>query len=262
MTKNILILGHGRMGSWLAKELSKTPNINIMVYDIKVNKNNISNYYLTDDFNKINEFNPDLVLNCVSLSNTIKAFENVLENIKVNKNIVFGDIASIKGEVKSFYQTNDLKYISFHPMFGPTFANMGNLKGENIVFISGSESEYLEFFKSFFLPYNLKYYFLDFDEHDRMMAYSLSVPFISSLVFAGCVDKTVVPGTTFAKHLSIAKGVLMEDTELVSEILFNSLTVNEIGRITSNLEYLKHIIKTKDKEELGYFLDKLRKNVL
>jgi hypothetical protein len=49
---------------------------------------------------------------------------------------------------------------------------------------------------------------------------------------------------------------------LISEILFNSLTVEEIGRINSNLEYLKHIIMTKDKEELEKFLSKLKNNVL
>ncbi|WGS64561.1 prephenate dehydrogenase/arogenate dehydrogenase family protein [Marinitoga aeolica] len=261
--KRLLIIGHGRMGKWFAKELSKINNIEIMVYDIKNQDFQKSrNYVITNDLKKVSEFNPSFILNCAPLSNTIDAFENIVENINNKKNIVFGDIASIKNDVKKFYQLHNLKYVSFHPMFGPTFANMGNLKGENVIFISGSENNYLEFFKSFFTKYNLKIHTLSFDEHDKMMAYSLSVPFISSLVFAGRVDKTIVPGTTFAKHLSIAKGVLMEDTNLISEILFNSLTVEEIGRINSNLEYLKHIIMTKDKEELEKFLSKLRNNVL
>lgn len=261
--KKLLIIGHGRMGKWFAKELSKIENTEIMVYEIqKQNFQKSGNYVVTNDLRKVSEFIPTFILNCASLSNTINAFGDIIDLIKDKKNIVFGDIASIKNDVKKFYQSHNLRYVSFHPMFGPTFANMGNLKGENVIFISGSENKYFEFFKSFFSKYDLKIHSLSFDEHDKMMAYSLSVPFISSLVFAGRVDKTIVPGTTFAKHLSIAKGVLMEDTDLISEILFNSLTVEEIGRINSNLEYLKHIIMTKDKEELEKFLNKLRNNVL
>ncbi len=93
------------------------------------------------------------------------------------------------------------------------------------------------------------------------MAYSLTVPFASTLVFAACMNRTAVPGTTFKKHMRIAKGLLSEDEWLLSEILFNKYSLKELENITNRLEYLKHIIKGKDKEEMKKFLEKLRKNI-
>ena len=94
-----------------------------------------------------------------------------------------------------------------------------------------------------------------------MMAYSLTTPFISSLVFASCVDSTAVPGTTFARHMKIAKGLLSEEDHLLCEVLFNPHSLPQLDRITARLEYLKHIIKGRDREEAKKFLDKLRKKI-
>ncbi|NIR17329.1 MAG: prephenate dehydrogenase/arogenate dehydrogenase family protein, partial [Desulfobacterales bacterium] len=63
-----------------------------------------------------------------------------------------------------------------------------------------------------------------FEEHDKTIAYSLSVPFASSMVFAACMKKQEAPGTTFRKHLDIAKGLLSEDDHLLAEVMFNPNT--------------------------------------
>ena len=94
-----------------------------------------------------------------------------------------------------------------------------------------------------------------------MMAYSLSAPFSASLVFAACVDKTAVPGTNFAKHMELAKGLLSEDDHLIAEVLFNKYSLAELEEITSNLESLKQLVKAKDFEEAKLYFDKLRKNI-
>lgn len=100
-----------------------------------------------------------------------------------------------------------------------------------------------------------------FDEHDRMMAYSLTTPFAASLVFAACMENTAVPGTTFARHRKIAKGLLSEDDHLLAEILFNPYSVPQLAKITASLEFLKHVIRGRDYEEAKGFFRKLRKNV-
>jgi prephenate dehydrogenase len=94
-----------------------------------------------------------------------------------------------------------------------------------------------------------------------MMAYSLTLPFITTMVFASCVEEDVVPGTTFAKHMKIAEGFMSEDDNLIGEVLFNTHSLPELDKITAMLEYLKHIIRDKDKEELAGFLNRLRMNV-
>jgi prephenate dehydrogenase len=81
------------------------------------------------------------------------------------------------------------------------------------------------------------------------------------MVFAAVVDKKAVPGTNFAKHMILAKGLLAEDNQLLAEVMFNKYTIAELDKITSRLEYLKHIIKARDYQEASAFFDKLRKNI-
>ncbi|MBW2202939.1 MAG: prephenate dehydrogenase/arogenate dehydrogenase family protein, partial [Deltaproteobacteria bacterium] len=69
------------------------------------------------------------------------------------------------------------------------------------------------------------------------------------------------PGTTFRKHLDIAKGLFSEDDHLLSEIMFNPYTVKQIEEINSKLAYLTHIIRGRDYEEMQKFLNNLRHNI-
>ena len=93
------------------------------------------------------------------------------------------------------------------------------------------------------------------------MAYSLATPFASTMVFAACMKRQDAPGTTFKKHIAIAKGLLSEDDRLLSEIMFNPYTIRQIELINSQLSYLTHIIKGKDYEEMTKFLEGLRENI-
>ena len=81
------------------------------------------------------------------------------------------------------------------------------------------------------------------------------------MVFAACMKKQDAPGTTFRKHLNIAKGLLSEDDYLLAEIMFNPHTVKQIEDINSRLAYLTHIIRGRDYEEMQKFLNRLRNNI-
>ena len=100
-----------------------------------------------------------------------------------------------------------------------------------------------------------------FEEHDRTIAYSLTLPFASSLVFAACMDTSAVPGSTFKKHRDIARGLLSEDNFLLSEILFNPYSLNQLEKVAGRLEFLKHVIREKDEEEAHKFFQRLRENI-
>jgi prephenate dehydrogenase len=254
----IYVMGLGNMGSWFARSLKQEHAV--AGYDREKSKvEKLKGEIKILNPEELESYEPDLVLNAVTLKDTIEAFESIDPFIK--EHTILCDIASVKGDIQGYYKKKGLRFLSMHPMFGPTFANMEKLKGENVIFISGSDKEAVNTFKRFFKKYRLKFFELSFEEHDRMMAYSLAVPFISSLVFASCVEKTVVPGTTFSKHLSIARGLLSEDDHLLGEILFNTHTLPEVEKITGRLEYLKHIIKQKDQEELSGLLSRLRRNI-
>ena len=94
-----------------------------------------------------------------------------------------------------------------------------------------------------------------------MIAYSLTLPFASTMVFAACMDNTAVPGTTFRKHLEIARGLLSEDDYLLAEILFNPYSLAQLEKVTSRLDFLKHVILARDFEEAQRFFGNLRENI-
>lgn len=69
------------------------------------------------------------------------------------------------------------------------------------------------------------------------------------------------PGTTFKRHMNIAKGVLNEDDFLLQEILFNPYTSEQVEQIRTELKLLLEIIDNKDAEGMKEYLTKIRNNV-
>jgi prephenate dehydrogenase len=254
----ICIMGAGHMGAWLVEEFCLDHDV--AVYDTDRRKlKYFFNVRRLLELSEIKEFEPELLINAVSLPNVYKAFNDALPYIR--EDCILSDIASVKTGIYDYYKGLGKRFVSTHPMFGPTFANIRDLRDENAIIIKESEQEGKEFFRNFYEGLNLHVYEYTFEEHDKTIAYSLSVPFASSMVFAACMKKQEAPGTTFRKHLEIAKGLLSEDDHLLAEVMFNPNTVRQIEGINSQLAYLTHIIRGKDYEEMEKFLNKLRNNI-
>ncbi len=117
------------------------------------------------------------------------------------------------------------------------------------------------FFKDLYQRLGLNIYEYTFEEHDRTVAYSLSIPFVSTFVFAAVMKHQDAPGTTFKRHMKIAKGVLNEDDYLLQEILFNPYTHDQVSQIRTELKELLEIIDTKNAEGMKAYLTKIRNNV-
>ena len=140
-------------------------------------------------------------------------------------------------------------------------ANLNQLSQENAIIIS--EGDYMGriFFRDLYQRLGLNIYEYTFLEHDRTVAYSLSIPFVSTFVFAAVMKHQDAPGTTFKRHLAIAKGVLGEDDYLLQEILFNPYTHDQVAQIRDELKQLLEIIDNRDAEGMHQYLEKIRKNV-
>jgi prephenate dehydrogenase len=69
---------------------------------------------------EIKEFQPELVINAVSLHKTIEVFEEVLPYLP--ESCILSDITSVKTPLREFYLNSGRRFVSTHPMFGPTFA--------------------------------------------------------------------------------------------------------------------------------------------
>lgn len=255
---NICILGTGKMGSWLANQLAS--NHTVSAFDTDRSKASATNSVrVLKSIDDIQGLSPQLLINAVSLQSTVESFRAVLPLLP--KNCLLCDIASVKGDLPAYYREAGFRFVSIHPMFGPTFADLGDLRKENAVIISDSDGEGKEFFRIFFARFGVNVFEYSFSEHDVMMAYSLTLPFVSSMVFASCVSTEAVPGTTFKHHLDVARGLLSEDDFLLSEIIFNPHSLAQLEKISGRLNFLWHIIRNRDTGEAVRFIDGLRRNV-
>ncbi len=268
----ILILGNGKMGSFFSDLLSFNHEIAVLEKDLK-RMRFIYNALRFSSLEQVKEFAPELVINCVTLSYTEDAFRDVMPYLP--QGCILSDIASVKTGLKDFYEKSGFRYVSVHPMFGPTFANLGNLQAENAIIINepqqkdssgnvavrGTDYMGMIFYRDLFSSLKLNVREYTFDGHDEVVAYSLSIPFASTLVFGSIMKHQEVPGTTFKKHLAIAHGLLSEDDYLLTEILFNPNTNGQLQGIIDKLNELKGIVASRDSSAMKGFLDEVRERV-
>ena len=246
------------MGSWLVESLCLDHEVGIYDRD----HTRLKYFFRSHRFlgyEEIRDFGPELLINAVSLDNTVSVFRELAPFLP--RNCMLADITSVKNGLHAYYLESKMRFVSTHPMFGPTFANIRELKGENAIVISESDPEGKSFFRNFYASFDLNIHEYSFREHDETIAYSLSIPFSSSLVFAACMKQLEAPGTTFRKHLDVARGVLSEDDYLLSEILFNKHTITQVEKINAQLMRLLEMVRDRDFAELKAFLDKLRGNI-
>ena len=246
------------MGSFFTDLLSFDHEV--AVYDIDPKR--LRFMYNTQRFTSMEEidaFQPELAINALTLKYTLKAFDEVIPHLP--KSCILSDISSVKTGFKEYYEKSGFHYVSTHPMFGPTFANLGKLSDENAIIIN--EGDYMGrcFFKDLYSRLGLNIFEYTFEEHDQTVAYSLSIPFISTFAFAAVMKHQDAPGTTFKRHMKIAKGVLSEDDTLLREILFNPYTKGQVEQIRREMKEIIEIIDNRDEEHMQQYLTKIRGNI-
>lgn len=254
----ILILGAGKMGSFFADVLS---------FDHEVALFDIDPHRLRFAFNVVRmtrpqeaeEFCPELVINAATVKYTIEAFRMILPYLP--ERCILSDIASVKNGLPEFYTATKRPFVSTHPMFGPTFANLSDLSMQNTIIIT--EGDYLgkTFFRDLYSRLRLNIFEYSFSEHDETIAYSLSIPFMSTLAFASVMKHQDAPGTTFKKHMDIAHGLLSEDDFLLTEILFNPHTPEQCNLIRQQFDRLLDIVERRDTAAMAQYLTQVRENI-
>lgn len=254
----ILILGAGKMGSFFCDVLSF--NHEVAIFDTDIQKLRFTfNAQRFTTYDEIKAFEPELLINAVTVKYTIDAFHKVMPYLP--NSCIISDIASVKNGLPEFYASCGHPFVSTHPMFGPTFASLNNLSSENAIIISQSDHLGKVFFKDLYNQLHLNIFEYTFDEHDETIAFSLSIPFASTLVFGSVMKHQDAPGTTFKRHMDIARGLMSEDDFLLQEILFNPRTNEQLNKIKDQLTRLQSIIDAKDSAAMKAFLDEVRENI-
>ncbi|MBD5422806.1 MAG: prephenate dehydrogenase [Bacteroides sp.] len=254
----ILILGAGKMGTFFCDLLSADHSV--AVYD--PNPEALRFTYGVERFSNLDEidaFAPEMVINAATVRYTIDAFNRVLPHLPAK--CILSDIASVKTGLPEFYATCGHPFASSHPMFGPTFASLSNLSNENAIIISEGDHLGRIFFRDLYQRLGLNVVEYTFEQHDLTIAYSLSIPFASTLVFASIMKHQDAPGTTFKRHMAIAHGLMSEDDYLLSEILFNPNTSRQLDNILTRLRQLKEIIDNRDSAAMKSYLATIRSNL-
>ena len=157
----ILILGAGKMGSFFTDVLSFQHETAVFDVDPK-RLRFVYNTYRFTTLDEISEFKPELVINAATVKYTIDAFRQVLPVLP--KDCILSDIASVKTGLKAFYEKCGFRYVSTHPMFGPTFANLDKLSTENAIIITEGDHLGRIFFKDLYQGLGLNIFEYSFDE--------------------------------------------------------------------------------------------------
>lgn len=254
----ILILGAGKMGTFFSDVLSF--NHEVAIYDPDPQRLRFTyNVVRMQHIEEAEEFAPELLINAATVKYTIEAFEQALPHIPAS--CIISDIASVKTGLPDYYARLGRPFVSTHPMFGPTFASLSNLSSENAIIISEGDERGRAFFRELYRSLHLNICEYTFEEHDLTIAYSLSIPFASTLVFASVMKHQDAPGTTFKRHMAIAHGLMSEDDYLLSEILFNPNTPAQLTAIQRQLDRLQQIVAAKDSAAMRLFLAQVRQNL-
>lgn len=246
------------MGSFFSDLLSFTHEL--AVYDPDPQRLRFTyNAQRFSDLDEIDGFHPEMVINAATVKYTLDAFKAVLPHL--DRSCILSDISSVKTGLPEFYAECGHPFVSTHPMFGPTFASLSNLADENAIIISEGDHLGRVFFKDLYGQLGLHIEEYTFEEHDRTIAYSLSIPFASTLVFASVMKHQDAPGTTFKRHMAIARGLMSEDDFLLSEILFNPNTPSQLDQIVERLATLKEIVERHDHDAMKSYLEQARQNL-
>lgn len=254
----ILILGAGKMGSFFCDLLSFDHEV--AVYDPDKQRLRYTfNALRLSQLEEIESFEPQLVINAATVKYTLSAFEAVLPHIPATA--MLSDIASVKTGLPEFYASCGHPFVSTHPMFGPTFASLSNLASENAIIISEGDCMGKAFFRDIYSRLGLNVVEYTFKGHDETIAYSLSIPFAATLAFAGVMKPQPAPGTTFKRHMQIARGLMSEDDYLLSEILFNPNSPEQLANIIDKLQELQKIIAVRDTDAMTAFLNDVRAKI-
>ncbi|MCM1163616.1 MAG: prephenate dehydrogenase/arogenate dehydrogenase family protein [Muribaculaceae bacterium] len=254
----ILILGAGKMGSFFCDLLSFDHEV--AIYDPDPKRLRFTfNAHRFASLDEVDAFSPRLVINAATVKYTIEAFTNVMTHLPADA--ILSDIASVKTGLPEYYAACGHPYVSTHPMFGPTFASLSNLRNENAIIISEGDDLGKAFFRDIYQRLELNIVEYTFAAHDETIAYSLSIPFAATLAFAGVMKHQAAPGTTFKRHEQIARGLMSEDDYLVSEILFNPNTPGQLGRIVESLNELRTIVRNRDSAAMSAYLARVRENI-
>ena len=262
---NIAVIGAaGNMGRWFTNYFIKNGH-KVKVYD----RRRGAAKYLAEEVGAI--YAPTLeqcVRGCdvIFLSIPVEITPQILK--KIEKSIESGsllvEIASLKRDVVSALKKlpKQITPLSLHPLFGP---GLSDLKFGRMIVVEVNDLKHeTELAKKLFPEAHFTG--CGVDEHDKMIAYSLTLPYFLNLAFGLCISnlKTTklrqYAGTTLSIQLDLLEAIIQSSRHLIPQLLalnpYSDKVIKRYLEVTKTLH--QHL---KKREGLAKILAKLERKL-
>jgi len=262
--KIAIIGGAGRMGRWFTRYFTSKGH-KIVISGVKLDKLKAFAQEVGVEFAENNAKavkDADLALISVPIPVTAKVIREIAPHIR--KGAVVAEIASLKSDItEALIEASKLGAVplSLHPLFGP---GAQKLKENKIVVVPvvNLETE-IKLAKELFQE--AKIIVADADEHDRLMALTISLPYFLNIAFASVLSEEDIStlkqfgGTTFAFQLTLTESVMNEDPALHASIqTHGKYALKYIDALLSKAEILKKMISKKNQKDFIEFYNEVQ----
>ncbi|MEM3518193.1 MAG: prephenate dehydrogenase/arogenate dehydrogenase family protein [Nitrososphaerales archaeon] len=265
--KVTIIGGAGRMGLWFARYFKSNDHI-VTISDIEEKARIIAEKegFLFVESNLDAVKDADLIIISVNIESVPKVIKEIEQNLK--KGSIVAEISSIKAHIINALinlAKKDVTTLSIHPFFGP---GARTLKGKKIAVIPIKDlKKEVNLVRKLFPKAIVDT--IGAEEHDKIMALTLSLPHFLNIVFASTLSNEDMnnlrrfAGPSFTLQLILAESMLTEKPNIYASIqIMNKYTYQCLERLLKEARTLKEIIRHKKQEELVSFFEKIRNNLL
>lgn len=255
MAKTIAIIGGtGRMGRWFAR-FFKERGLRVVIHSRSTARAASTAKEVGVEYSESIEgaLCSDLVLVATPIGVTARLIDEI--SMKLRAGTILFDIASVKGDIVRALEdagASGARPVSVHPLFGP---GAESIEGKTVLIIPvDKDPTLIQEVKRLFEGARVQ--IVDsVEEHDRMMALTLSLPHFLNIVFGKILSNNDIlrlkrfSGTTFNLQLLIAESVFTEDPNLYYEIQSQNEYFGEVlDRLTTVVKETCSVVKKGERE--------------
>lgn len=215
----LVIGGAGRMGGWLARFFVDSGH-RVTICDLSDPGPPYT--FMKELDESVGQH--DLIVVATPIRVSVAMLQK-LSNMPLKKPVIF-DVSSVKAPVHEALmalKSRGIKVTSLHPMFGPS---VQLLFGKQVIITSLGIKEADEMARNLFKATSLQLIMMSIEQHDRTMAYLLSLCHLTNIVFATALSKSQIDikdlesiaSPTFISMLQMARKVFDENPHLYYEI--------------------------------------------
>ncbi len=253
------IYGAGRMGGWFASYFSEA-GLAVSVYDedprLASKWERETGIGFAKNFDEATS--ADIHIVAVPIRETPKLIRK-LAKLKAGKVRIL-EVSSVKNGVRNLVSSGKLPrniwLFSIHPLFGPST----NAFAENCMIDVSKKADFL---RNVFPHYRI--FRMSMEDHDRLMAYVLTLPHLLALIFADTVRSSKLPAKihspSFDHILELSKRLLAENERVYYEIQATNPYASHIFSDTiRSVEKLRRLVR--DESSFENFFRQMRRELV